>query len=297
MALTGTAEATEAIYTAIISASFKQELGSAVVVAPMARFHDLSGEASGAWDVLKWPNIDASVTTPLAETSDLTFTALNPTSVRITAAEAGIAAELTDRLMNRNVLQEGIAVEIGQYLSRALQRTVESDLCTLFSSFSSSVGTTGTDLDEADILQAIFTIENADGGGGIVGVIPPVMAWDIRKAMTLVATAGTSLATGTIKAGMDMNAIGAMNNGAGGLWTTIYNVPFYITTKCPTSAGDRHGAMFNVGQAIGMAAKFFGRIEFERNASFRTTEICCVSDFGVGEIEDAQGVRLLAAST
>lgn len=296
MAQTTATTVTEAIYAAIIESVFKEELGAAVVVAPLVRYHDLSGEASLAWKVIKNP-ATPTVTDLAADTDDLTTgTAYTPTQVTISATEAGVLHEVTQRALEGTVLQEALMAEIGSWMTRAVARELDSDLCGLFSSFATSVGTTGASLDESDWLEAIYNLELNNAGMPIVAVLHPALASQMRKAMSLVATAGTSLATAAIKQSMDMAAIGKSNAGAGGLWTDIYNVPCYLTTEVILST-DRHGAMMNAGQAIGLAGKYFGKVEYQRDISKRSTEICVSSMYGVGEIEDLQGVRLVGQNT
>lgn len=296
MALTTATTVTEAIYAAIIESTFKEELGAAVVVAPLVRYHDLGGEPSLAWKVVKNP-ASPSVTDLASDSTNLTTgTAYTPTAVTITATEAGILHEVTQQALEGSVLQEALMAEIGAWMVRAVARELDSDLCTLFSSFANSVGTTGQPLDEADWLDAIFNLESNNAGMPIVSVLHATHASQMRKAMTLVATAGTSLATAAMKANMSMSAIGKSNAGMGGFWTDIYNVPCFITTEVILST-DRHGAMMNAGQAIGLAGKYFGKVEYQRDVSQRSTEIAVTSLYGVGEIEDLQGVRLVGANT
>ena len=297
MADTTTTTMAAAIHTEIIDQVIKAELGSNVVVAPLARFFNLDGQSTRTQQVAKWVNEDANVEAPIAEGTSLTPVALDTTSVTIAAAEAGISAEITDRLLNSNVVLEQLAVEAGQFLTRALARQVETDLCTLFSSFSTSVGVGTSDLADSDLLSAIYNLENVAANGPIVWVGHPLQAHDLRKAWTINVNAADSTADATIRTGMDINAIGAMNNGAGGLWTTVYNVPLYITNKVVLSVDDYHAGMFIGGSAIGLAAKYLGRVETDRDVLARTTIIAVVSDYGVGEIEDSEGVRVISDST
>jgi hypothetical protein len=106
------------------------------------------------------------------------------------------------------------------------------------------------------------------------------------------ATNGFSQTLSPINANFQPDAIGAMQ-GPSGLWTTIYNIPIYVTSQCPTSGNDSIGWMGVAGQAIGIAVKYLGRVELDRNASLRNTEVIIVSDFGVNCLDVNRGVKFL----
>jgi hypothetical protein len=46
-------------------------------------------------------------------------------------------------------------------------------------------------------------------------------------------------------------------------------------------------------RAIGFVSQWDIRVEFERDASLRGTEIVATANYGVGEIDDSSGVGLL----
>lgn len=298
---------TELYYTAIIEAAIKQELGSVPIMGPLMRYKDLSGEPSGAWSVPQWPllAISAAVTN---DQTDITMTAINTTETTCTAAEYGFATDVSDKFLVRNVRgAEGFMADLGQYLGRIAARNVDRAACALFSSASwtTSRGTTNTDLDTFDFLGGIVDLETQNAGGPIVAVLPPVGAHDLRQAITLVGNIGTTTANtpvagsvqgsnalAAINSNFTPNQIGAMQGGSG-LWANLYNVPVYITTQCPTSGNDSIGWMGIAGSAIGIAVKYLGRVELDRNASLRNTEVIIVSDFGVKELDVNQGVKIL----
>lgn len=301
---------TELYYSAIIEAAIRQELGSVPVMGQLMRFKDLSGEASGAWDVPQWPllSIAAAITN---DQTDLSMTQIDTTKSTVTATEYGFATDVSDKFLVRNILgAEGFMAELGQYLGRIAARNIDRAACALFSSASwtTTRGTTNTDLDTFDFLGAIVDLETQNAGSPIVAVLPPVGAHDLRQAITLVGPVTTTANTPVAGSVQASNALAAINSnftpsqigamqGPSGLWANLYNVPVFVTSQCATSGNDTIGWMGVANSAIGMAAKYLGRVELDRNGSLRNTEVIIVSDFGVGAIDLNQGVKILVQTT
>ena len=78
------------------------------------------------------------------EATDLTNTAVNPSSVTITATEKGVMTTLTD--LARNSASRNVAGDIGRLFGEAIARKMDQDLIGLFDGFSTSIGGGGTEL-------------------------------------------------------------------------------------------------------------------------------------------------------
>jgi len=68
------------------------------------------------------------------EAADLANTAINPTSVTITASEVGVMTTLTD--LARNSAPRNVAADIGRLFGEAIAKKMEQDLLALFDGFS-----------------------------------------------------------------------------------------------------------------------------------------------------------------
>ena len=79
-----------------------------------------------------------------------------------------------------------------------------------------------------------------------------------------------------------------------GMVGTLFGVEVSQTSVCPTanSAADRTGAMFS-SDAIGLVTKRPPRIEMQRDASARGTELVATVAYGVGELVDTAGVPII----
>lgn len=280
-------------YAAIIEEVVKAELGARVVIAPFARTKSLEGMASLAWKVPKWTALSTGVDA-VAEATDLANEAVSSGSATVTAGEVGGMSTVTDKLVVAAVTQEDTLVQIGQVWGRSLARKIDVDLATLFGAFNggTSVGTTTADMNEDDFLTALYTLEVANAVGPKVCVLHPRQAADLRTDMFINAVTTTGGMPGHV-ATLDHNAFG-FSNDESGYWATLFGVPVYITTACPlvNTNADRGGAMFIAGSALGLAYKWMPKVELQRDASLRATEVVVTACYGVAEIEDGEGVPI-----
>ena len=272
-------------YSAIITDMVLDALMAAVVTPQLLQYHELAGEASKA---VKIPKADKFTAAGLTEGIEVTNTALTSDSVTITAAEVGIQATITD-VLEVSDIPAAHGARLRQ-LGRAMADKLDVDICALFAGFSNSVGATGVDLSIANILDAIFTLENADAAslGQIVGVLHPRQAADIRNAVD--AESGQAYAG---VAGARAAQLGpAPGPGFFGAW---FGIPFWMSTNVPTAnAGDdRAGGIFVADYALGLVNKWAARVESMRWPPIRGIVLTASSMYGVGEIEDLAGVAVV----
>ena len=102
-----------------------------------------------------YPTVSASA---VSEASDLSNTAINPTSVTITASEVGLMTTLTD--LARNSASRNVAQDIGRVFGEAIARKIDLDLTALFDGFSTAVGGTGATLTADTVAQAHANLRN-----------------------------------------------------------------------------------------------------------------------------------------
>ena len=107
----------------------------------------------------------------VSEASDLSNTAVNPTSVTITATEKGIMTTLTD--LARNSASRNVAGDIGKLFGEAIAKKMDQDLIALFDGFSTSIGGAGTELTIDNIFKAVATLRQANVPMPYYGVFNP----------------------------------------------------------------------------------------------------------------------------
>jgi len=228
-----------------------------------------------AVEVPVYANVSASA---VAEATDLSNTAINPTSVTITASEVGVMTTLTD--LARNSAPRNVAGDIGKLFGEALARKQDADLIALFDGFSTTLGDGTTAISPAVIFNALSTLRaNALPASECAVVLHPKIAYDLKSGLT---NTFAGLDTETSNEALRAGFIG-----------TLAGMPIFETSNMADTgtAGDyKGGAMHKDALAIAMMQDV--KIETQRDASLRADEIVATSVYGVGEIHDSYGVEL-----
>lgn len=252
--------AAEIVSRLIIDAAYAM-----AVMPPLCRVADISGDATNTMEFPKWPLLTAS---DLTEGTDASNTAVNTTSVSVTADEAGIVVTVTDLLLRGS--QTGLELYAAE-LGKALANKIDTDLLAEVADFSNSVGSSGTNITEANFLDAIYTLENGNAIGPFVAVLHPRQVGDLRTAL--------AASTGAIWGNPSSPAADI-----GVSFANLYGVDLAKSTNCASvnSAADRQGVMMPMGNQSGLAyvIKAAANTELQRDASLRATEIVVTAIYG-----------------
>lgn len=256
---------------------------AAVVMRGLVASHSLAGKMSKAAVIPKWAALSAAA---LTEGTDMSNTAISTDGVTLTAAEAGVRVDITDMVTNF------AGSDLNAYARQcglAIADKWDADLCALSSGFSSSVGSTGVELTLDKLHEAIYTLEAAKAPKGYAFVLHPRQVLDIR---TLIAGASGSTATffANPTNGMDVTVK------PGALVGAFMGIPIYADANIPTAnaGADYLGMIISVGAALGEVVGWEAKVEIQRDASLRATEINATACYGIGEIVDTFGVGILS---
>lgn len=275
----------------LISADILQETRPNIVVAGLVQRELLGAGQGKVWEQTQLPTTAAA---SVSEGDDLAATARTPaTTASITIGEVGLSTEVTDLALETAILND-LAVW-ARSSGRAIAQKVDGDLCGLFAglngSGSGAVGTSGSNLSVADFIEAIYTLELANAPGQKVCVLHPAQKMDLFTALTA-ASNGAAVFTnlpelvreGRLPDGLSTN----------GFWGVFCGVPIYVTTEVDTAnaGADRAGAMF-VREALTLVQLRPLRVEYQRDASARSTEVVATIAYGVGENVDTFGVPII----
>jgi N4-gp56 family major capsid protein len=214
----------------------------------------------------------------VSEATDLSNTAIDPTSVTITASEVGVMTTLTD--LARNSAPRNVAADIGKLFGEALARKQDTDLTGLFNGFNSALGDGTTAISPAVIFNALSTLRaNALPANECAVVVHPKIAYDLKSGLT---NTFAGLDTETSNEALRAGFVG-----------TLAGMRIFETSNMSNSgnAGDYIGAAFHK-DALAIAMMQDVKIETQRDASLRADEIVATSVYGVGEIHDSYGVEL-----
>ena len=265
---------TEIVAEALFVASEKS------IMRPLVKNYAISGGGKS----VEVPIYAAVSAAAVSEASDLSNTAINPTSVTITASENGIMTTLTD--LARNSAPRNVAADIGKLFGEAIAKKIDTDLTALFDGFSTAVGSGSTALTAALVFQSIANVRNAGVSmDGVSAVLHPMVAYDLKANLT------NTFANAN---GNDL-ANEALRNGFVG---RLGGVPIYETTNVANdgTAGDYKQGVFH-RDALGLAMMQDLKIETQRDASIRADEIVATAVYGVGELNDSYGVELHSDSS
>ena len=265
---------TEIVAEALFVASEKS------IMRPLVKNYAISGGGKS----VEVPIYAAVSAAAVSEASDLSNTAINPTSVTITASENGIMTTLTD--LARNAAPRNVAADIGRLFGEAIAKKQDTDLTALFDGFSTAVGSGSTALTAALVFQSIANVRNAGVSmDGVSAVLHPMVAYDLKAILT------NSYANAN---GNDL-ANEALRNGFVG---RLGGVPIYETTNIDNdgTAGDYKQGVFHK-DALGLAMMQDLKIETQRDASLRADEIVATAVYGVAELNDTNGCEVEADSS
>jgi N4-gp56 family major capsid protein len=242
--------------------------------------YDLSGTPGLTAQIPIFPAVSASALTDGTDISS--NTAFNTTKVDVTCAEIGAMIKLTD--LGRESAAQDVAVAIGRQLGDAMAKKVDTDLAALFTGFSQSVGTGNTELTADLFFKAGALLRNAQAPGPLVAVIHPYQGYQLRKVLT---NAGANV--------INHNLSDVGNEALrSGFITTINGISIFESTVVTgASDGAFVGAVMS-SQALAYVLKRSMRIEEQRDASLRSTEYVGSMAYGVSELIDLYGVKLIA---
>ena len=243
---------------------------------------------TGGGKSVEVPIYSAVSASGVPEASDLSNTAINPSSQTITCTEHGIMTTLTD--LARNSAPRNVAGDIGKLFGEAIAKKIDKDLTALFGGFSTTVGSASTVMSASLIFQAVAKLRAAGvPGENLSAVIHPQVAFDLKSGLT--------------------NTFANPNPGVGnealrtGLVGQIAGVNIFETSNMtdssdndPGTTGDYKGAVFH-SDALGLAMMQDLKIETQRDASLRADEIVATAVYGVGELDDSKGCEVEADSS
>jgi N4-gp56 family major capsid protein len=250
------------------------------VMRPLVTTYPISGSGKTI-EVPVYPTISASA---VNEASDLSNTAVNPTSATITASEVGVMTTLTD--LARDSASRNVGADIGKLFGEAIAKKVDTDLAGLLDDFASAndQGGAGTELTADLLFKAQAILRSANVPAPYYAVFHPKATFNLKKTLTQPAYTTSS-------SGYAISDIGneALRNGYIG---RIAGIDIFENANISIDAyDDSFGGVFHP-QSIGLALKEDFKVETQRDASLRATEIVASITVGSGVLKDTYGVTV-----
>jgi N4-gp56 family major capsid protein len=250
------------------------------VMRPLVTTYSITGQGKQV-AVPVYPAISAAA---VAEGTDLSNTAINPTEVTIDASEVGVMTTLTD--LARDSASRNVASDIGKLFGEAIAKKVDTDLVALFTSFSTDVGAASTELTADLLFKAQATLRSLNVPAPYYGVFNPKAVFNLKKTLT---QAGYNTSSHAI------SEIGneALRNGYVG---RVAGIDIFENANISIDQyDDSIGGVFHP-ISLGLAMKADFKIETQRDASLRGTEIVATVTYGKGVVKSDYGVKLTSDS-
>lgn len=227
-----------------------------------------------------WPK--ASAVSALSAGADLSNDSAlaSVTAVDITAVEYGNMATIQDIIIEAS--PSDVGADVGRQLGAALAQGMDETLVDLFASFSSSVGSAGTEVTAATIMAAAAKLRAASVPmQGLVCVLHPFQAYNLKQ--------------GFLNAGGNFGAASDIANAVGREYFVgrIGGVDIYESASIDIDGSDDAvGAMFHPA-ALGLALKRDIRIALQRDESLRGFEVVASAAWGAAIIDNTKGVKIV----
>ena len=251
------------------------------VMRPLVTLYPIVGSGKTI-EVPVYPAITASA---VNEATDLTNTAVNPTSETITASEVGVMTTLTD--LARDSASRNVGADIGKLFGEAIAKKVDTDLATLLDSFTTTIDSAGgVELTADKLFQAQAILRSLNVPAPYYGVFSPKAVFNLKKTLT---SAGYNT---------NANAISDIGNEAltNGYVGRVAGIDIFENANIAINANDDSaGGVFHP-MALGLALKEDFKVETQRDASLRGTEIVASICYGTGVIKNNYGVRVISDS-
>jgi hypothetical protein len=239
------------------------------------------------------------------EATALSNTAVTTSAATLTAAEYGVAHQVTDNVGEDSAIDalELMNLFTGSML-KALQLALDDDFCALFASLSQSVGTTTADLTVANMLAAHSGIRTR---GTVADAVQYVL--DTQQAEDLDTALSGANAAAAIYALSADRIINYQPSGDYGMSPSRKVASFrgadvFVTglTDTANAGADVVGACFCPTTALndatgattfGLIWKRLPRFEAQRQAKSRAQDIVMSMRAGVAELQDGSGTKIV----
>ena len=248
------------------------------VARQLATVFDMPANAGKVVQVPVWSSIAA--TTP-EEGNAATFADTNTSSVNITLGEKVVAHRITDML--RDSAYNDVLAQLGDQAGRAIAEKMDSELFATFADFTTDIGATDAEVTADTIFKAAATLRSRKLTGPFYAVLDPRTAYNLKK--TLTATTSYQNATAVGSSVLSNFYIGQI---AG---VQIYESPLVATDGSVSTAAIN--AVFTP-QALAHSMRGSIRLETQRQAAFRATDLVLTAVSGAAVIQPTFGVKLTA---
>jgi N4-gp56 family major capsid protein len=234
---------------------------------------DMPANAGKIVQVPVWDSISA--TTP-TEGDIATFADTNTTSINLTLSEKVVAHRITDML--RDSAYNDVLAQLGDQAGRSIAEAMDTEFFAEFANFATDVGSSGHELVVADLFAAAAYLRQQKLTGPFVAVVSPYSDYNLKKAMTATTSFQQATTAGdNIMSGFYIGQIAGIN--------------VYESALVATSSTNAINAVFSP-RAIAQSMRGSIRLETQRQAAYRATDLVLTAVTGAKVIKSTFGVKL-----
>lgn len=237
------------------------------------------------------------------EATDLSNTELETLDATFTIAEYGLMRTVTDTVIESAQSAASLLSFIVADGAKILMAAGNDDACAKFTSFTNSSGTTNTDLTAAIFDDAIYDLAERGVVGELVAILDHEAARNLQDNLQS-ASSNIAVYAGAADRQMAVSPSGDAGRNVDGYVMSYKGVPCYRTglTDLVNTSADVASAVFVRGDieaqrtsaALGQGSLREFRVETQRDASLRSTEVVMTMRWGCGIIGDAFGQKLIS---
>ena len=233
-----------------------------------------------------------------ADGTEITSSNLTTATADITVGRIGLRYDLTDLAALTKLGQDIDVFRLSESMAGAFESRFMEMVCALFSSASSSVGSTGVDMSVDDFMDALYLLEIANNPSQLFAVLHPRQIADLQS----------SIRNETANAIAFNPAHHELMKSLGqGFVGDFMGVQVHKSAYVPSDGTDRSGAMFSAGAiayALGTPVPLAGPageirpagtpvlVELERDSAFSLTKIVGSAYTGAAIVEQSRIVEI-----
>ena len=229
---------------------------------------------------LRIPKVEQMTAEDLTDGEDMIDSQeINASTVDATAAEVGLKVIITDKLVHD--FNQDVFRVVGRQMGDAMARKKDQDAIALYSGFGTySFGTAGKYLilSNASSIIAQAKANKLGAVNSLYSIHHPNAIW------RLASDVGNTMATYPLPDAFNKPAVKDYWSGI-----KIAGVPFFEDGNISEDSNGDGVGFIGAKEALGHLVSKDRRVERERDASLRATEVVMTEDYGVFEIDDSKG--------
>jgi len=250
------------------------------VARQLVRVYDVPMNSGKVVQIPVWAAISAQLIT---DESAATAKTTDTTAPTITLAEHVVYNQVTDML--RDSAYQDVMSQLGDQSGRAIAESLDTQVFAEFANFSTTLGSTSTEVTANLILQAASTLRGRKLTGPFVAVVHPAVAYNIKKQLTYVSQTNVPALSDIGNSVLGDFYIGSI----GGV--TIYESPLVAADTTGGATAYVNGVF--APQALGHAMR--GGIDMNTLylPAARATDVVLKAVAGATTINSAWGIKLI----